>query len=70
MTRLSSSTTNNDTNAADVRSADPKMVWSFTWEFDWSPAAAANAHTLRATAPRTGADELGQMLDKALAYAG
>lgn len=70
MTRLSSSTTNDDTNVAKARSAHSKMIWSYTWEFDWSPDAAANAQALHGIEPRGGADELGQLLDKALAYAG
>jgi hypothetical protein len=71
MTRLnSSSTTAIETNNAVASSAQTKMVWSFSWEFDYSPAAEADVHSPRDTQNRTGADELGYVLDKALAYAG
>jgi hypothetical protein len=70
MTRLNSSSSNDfAVNPADARAADAKMVWSYSWEFDWSPAAPA-ATALRNPAGRDGVDELGSLLDKALAYAG
>lgn len=69
MSRLSnSSTTALEINSSNARSAQSKMAWSFSWEFGWSPVAAASAHSLRHSQPRI--DELGYMLDKALAYAG
>jgi hypothetical protein len=69
MSRASnSSTTALEINSSTTRSAHSKMAWSFSWEFGWSPAAAASAQSLRHSQPRT--DELGYLLDKALAYAG
>jgi hypothetical protein len=71
MTRVhNSNTTTFNTDNTDARNAQDKMDWSFSWEFDWSPAAGANSNSMRDTQHRTGADELGHMLDKALAYAG
>jgi hypothetical protein len=71
MSRLTNSSTELfDASAADARQARTKMVWSFSWEFDWSPASAAHAHSLQDNPQRSGADELNTMLDKALAYAG
>ena len=69
MTRLSNSSTTAIETNSDASSAQTKMVWSFSWEFDYSPAAEADVHS-RDTQNRTGADELGHVLDKALAYAG
>ena len=52
MTRLSnSSTTAIETNSADASSAQTKMVWSFSWEFDYSPAAEADVHSPRHAKP-------------------
>ncbi len=59
-----------DTNNSSAHGAQTKTDWSFSWEFDWSPAAVANARSLRDAQRRMGGDELGHMLDKALAYAG
>lgn len=71
MTSLSNSnTTAFKSNSTNMRSAQAKMVWSFGWEFDWSPTVAGNAHSLRGGQHRAGNDELGHVLDKALAYAG
>jgi hypothetical protein len=71
MTRFSNSNPtagNDNANAAAI--ADEKMAWSFSWEFDWSPAAAANAEALRQPRRDAHPDALTHLLDKALAFAG
>jgi hypothetical protein len=65
-----SNMTSFDSYNTDERNAQTRTDWSFAWEFDWSPDAATNAGSPRPTQRRTGADKLGHMLDRALAYAG
>lgn len=65
-----SSTTSFDSFNTDERHAQTRTEWSFAWEFDWSPAAATNADASRTAHRRAGADKLGHILDRALAYAG
>jgi hypothetical protein len=65
-----SNMTSFDSYNTDERNAQTRTDWSFAWEFDWSPDAATNAGSSRPTQRRTGADKLGHMLDRALAYAG
>ncbi|MFN8468954.1 MAG: hypothetical protein U0X20_25580 [Caldilineaceae bacterium] len=65
-----SNMTSFDSYNSDERNAQTRTDWSFAWEFDWSPDAAANAGSPRTAHRRTGADKLGHMLDRALAYAG
>ena len=65
-----SSVTSFDSYNTDERNAQTRTDWSFAWEFDWSPAAATNTDAPRTAHRRTGADKLGHMLDRALAYAG
>ena len=65
-----SDVTSFDSYNTDERNAQTRTDWSFAWEFDWSPAAAANTDSPRTAHNRAGADKLGHMLDRALAYAG
>jgi hypothetical protein len=70
MTRINNSSTNDSASGStDGRATNAKMIWSYSWEFDWLPATAA-ADSLRDSTEHSGADELSHMLEKALAYAG
>lgn len=65
-----SNVTSFDSYNTDERNAQTRTDWSFAWEFDWSPAGTTTTDTPRTSQNRSGADKLGHMLDRALAYAG
>ncbi len=65
-----STTTSFDSYNAHARNAQTRPEWPYAWEFDWAPAAATNTDSPRMAHHRAGADKLGHMLDRALAYAG
>ena len=65
-----SNVTSFDSYNTDERNAQKRTDWSFAWEFDLPPAGTTNTDSLRTTRNRSGADKLGHMLDRALAYAG
>jgi hypothetical protein len=71
MPRLgNNSTTAAAANSANSRNGQLKFHWSFSYEFDWpnnTPAYGSQGAVARG---RSGADELGALLDKALAFAG
>jgi hypothetical protein len=70
MSRMSTATAARHATAPSSRFAPAKTVWSYNWEFGWSPADKPDMCTQQLSARRQGCDDLGRLVDKALAFAG
>jgi hypothetical protein len=70
MSRMSTATAARHATTPATRFAPAHTVWSYNWEFGWSPAEKADARSGKPSARRHGPDDLGRLLDKALAFAG
>lgn len=64
------SATFSPSSSANNRNGQVKFHWSFSYEYDLPKGAAAAANQGSALYARSHVDELGFLLDKALAFAG
>jgi hypothetical protein len=70
MSRMSTATAARHATTPAARFAPAHTVWSYNWEFGWSPAEKLDPRSRQSSARRQGPDDLGRLLDKALAFSG